>query len=166
MRIEANIGTGYWAAPKGKAHGSFRPNGKLLVVGPEVANANLAPRWSTSGGMWSARIFVGFNVGGKARWDIDDLIKVVKRVRKKQERSPDASFVAQKGIYTSTATGTTVEENGAQVIILNTAGAKAKDFVAEMLALAEEIARALKQEEVIMEIQRAGLVKKTYGVGP
>jgi len=162
MRIDANIGTAHWLAPT--HHGSFRPNGKLLVEGREaIANPAL---WEGKGPVWAARLFVGFNVGKKPRWDVDDLVKVVKRVRKRQEQKPDASFVLQKGIYTSSKTGKTVDEKGAQVIVLNTTGASQKAFEKQMVELAEEIARSLKQEEVILEIQRSGLVKKTVGVAP
>jgi hypothetical protein len=162
MRIDADIRTAHWVGPK--HHGSFRPNGKLLVEGREaIANPHT---WDAKGPIWAARLFVGFNVGNKPRWNVDDLMKVVRRVRKKQKRKPDASFVAQKGIYTSSRTGKSVEEKGAQVIILNTEGGTMRAFEAEILELAEEIARALKQEEVVVEIQKGGLVKKTFGVEP
>ena len=151
--IRANPGIAYWPG------GAFRPNGRLVQVG---ATAN--PRAFESRVTWAGRLFVGFNVGATPKYTLDDLVRVVKATRAEH---PDASFVAQKGIYTSVVTpGEVVTEDGGQVIIVNLYGASAREFEEEMVALGESIASALEQELVIVEIQRNGVVKKTIGVTP
>src|SRR5262249_44059384 len=117
-------------------------------------------------GVLAARLFVGFNVGDVPTYDVDDLVRIVRSVRDQQGRSPDSSFLVQKGIYTSRTTGRTVEENGAQIIILNLYGATNKEFTEEMVELAEAITRGFHQEEVVLEIQQGGITKKTFGIVP
>lgn len=158
----ANIGHAHWASPNGKSVGRFRPNGKAIIIGAEKNPSG----WASTKPIYAARLFVGFSVGQKPRWKIDDLIKIVTRLRKKQEKQLDSSFLAQKGIYTSKISGEVVVEDGAQVLILNLDEQKLADFEEDMIALAEGIARAMKQEEVIVEIQKSGITKKTMGVTP
>ena len=132
-----------------------------------VIDAEKNPQgWKSPKPLYAARLFVGFSVGQKPTWDIDDLISIVARTRKKQKRALDASFLVQKGIYTSKISGETVTEDGAQVLILNLDDLKLADFEADMTALAEAIARKMKQEEVIVEIQKGGITKMTFGVVP
>jgi hypothetical protein len=162
--IPADTRATSWAASGGRS-GSFRPNGKLTTVG----DAALAPNptsWRAKSPMLAARLFVGFNVGSKPRWHVDDLIRIVKATRKKQGHPQDASFLLQKGVYTSRQSGKTVTENGSQVVLLNIDGVSLKAFEAEMLALAEGVAEKLKQEEVIVEIQKGGIAVRTFGVVP
>lgn len=161
--IPADTRTIAWSAPDGHG-GSFRPNGKLTTVGDAVHQNPAA--WASKKPMLASRLFVGFSVGNKPRWKVDDLVRIVKLIRKRQGHAPDASFLLQRGIYTSRKSGKTVTEDGAQVVLLNVDGATTKDFEAEMLTLAEEIAKRLKQEEVIVELQRGGVAFRTFGVVP
>jgi len=102
-----------------------------------------------------------------------DLIPLVRAVRTRQTRTgeedkygdPNATFIAQKGVYKhKEPTYGVVEEDGAQVIIFATSGETSAIFEARMVALGEEIARQLHQELVIVEIQRNGVVQSTIGV--
>jgi len=167
--IPANPGVFYWQnpSPHGPRAGSFRPQGKLLLVPiDETAahpNADFAFRTPGKKSI-AARFFVGFNVGGRPRWDVDDLVPIVRRVRDKQKQPSDSSFIAQKGIYTSFETKRTVVEKGAQIIVINITGQSAKAFEKDMVELAETIAKDLKQELVILELQRGGITQWTIGV--
>lgn len=162
MIIPANLRTHYWRAPHGPA--SFEPNGKIIIDG-EAAEKN-REGWTSSKPMRAARIFVGLNVGGTPRWELGNVLKIVRRVREEQTSRPGASLIAQMGIYTSRKTGAIVDEESVQVVILNDDFAKARVFDAQMLALAEALARELEQEEVIVEIQVGGVSRRTFGVVP
>lgn len=148
-----------------KASISFRPKGKLMLIGGDSLEEN-PERWAEEAPMWAARLFVGFNVGNRPVWTVDDLVKLVRSVRERQGRVADASFLIQKGIYTSQKTGEVVEEDGAQVIILNLAGVPKNEFRKEVIELAEVIAQVFEQELVIAELQEAGISKETIGVVP
>lgn len=164
IHVPADTRRFHWKSPTGP--GSFRPNGELTV---EARGSNFLENptgWSTRQPMYAARIFVGFNVGQRPRWKMDDAVRIVKRVRKAQVGAPDATFLYQRGLYTSTQDKSLVDEKGAQIILLNLAGASAKEFRAQMIELGEELATVLKQESVIVEIQKGGVSKETIGITP
>lgn len=144
------------------ARGSFRPKGHLLQVGRETRDN---PIDFESDDVYAARLIVGFNVEGEAVYTLDDLVELVTAIRTEQGK-PDASFLAQKGVYQHRESGHVVVEDSAQVLIVDVWGTSQKDFVAEMIQLAEHIAREMRQELVILDIQRNGLTQKVYGVKP
>ncbi len=154
-----------WRSPGGKT-GSFRPNGRMTLEGRRADFAENPTGWSSRAPIYAARIFVGFNVGPRPRWTMSDVVQIVKRVRKGQVGSPDATFLYQRGLYTSKEDSSVVDEKGAQIIILNLSGATVKEFRAQMIELGEEIAEKLRQEEVIVEIQKGGVSKETIGITP
>ena len=139
---------------------TFRPKGRLRTY-EKGALKNPATR--LSGGGLSARLFVGLKVGQRATYKIDDVIAIVRRVRKRQGKSADASILAQKGIYEDRS-GDLVVEPSVQVIIIDLASEKKSAFVADMKELAEELRRKLHQETVILEIQRRGIVRDVFSV--
>lgn len=155
MLIKCNPSTHHWQ------YGSFRPGGKIVHTGsrenPET--------WSSKSTL-AARIFVGFKVGGKVRWKMADLVKIVRAVRTQQSGDPSSTFLAQTGIYKHSESGVVVTEPGAQVILLDSHGATRRQWEEQILELAEIIAEKLKQESVVVEIQRNGLSLKTFGVAP
>lgn len=140
---------------------SFRPTGPLYKRG----NSPLAGTKWFEHKVISARIFVGFSVGAVPTWTIENLIELVFRLRQLQGASPAATFLAQKGIYQHTIGGQIVVEDGAQVIIFLEKETPA-EFENQMAALAEEIVKTFQQEEVILELQEDGIVKKTARVTP
>lgn len=152
----------HWEAPHG--YGSFRPAGKKRYLGNPATFERNPRSWASEGDTFAARIFVGFHVGGEPRWELDDLVALVRREREAQGHTPDASFVAQKGIYQSRRTGEVVEEDGAQVIVIDMQGLSQGHFQGEMEELAEAIAAELEQEEVVLEIQKNGISVGTYGI--
>lgn len=165
FRINANIGMAHWVASDGTV-GRFRPTGEVLLVGDEAAYKRNNREWTDkSGELLAARFFVGFNVGLKPTWSMDDVVALVERTRRKQKAKPDSTFLAQRGLYTGDA-GELVDESGAQIIILNLSGLAAKAFTKQMEELADIIVHELKQERVIVEIQQAGVVKETFSWTP
>lgn len=170
-----------WRNPQGLA-GSFQPEGRIVPAYKRARGIRANPRsFFDDHDTYSARLFVGFNVGTEAVYNMDDLIKVVKRVRLRQIGTPDSSFLYQKGLFKHTAQGTlrgkVIIENSAQVIILNlpykvTKGEHKgqyrllpfKTFERHMEKLAEEICRSLHQEEVIIQMQKNGVVMHTIGM--
>ena len=139
---------------------TFRPKGRLRTY-EKGARTNPVTRLS-SGGL-SARLFVGLKVGQRTAYKVDDVIAVVRRVRKRQGKSADASILAQKGIYEDRS-GDLIVEPSVQIVIIDLAGEKKPAFVSDMKKLAEELRRKLKQETVILEIQKSGVVKDVYSV--
>jgi len=166
--IPCNPGAYYWANPGRKLAVSFRGNGPLIFV-PVHEGFKLVPNpydFVDSDAILAARILVGFNVGARKQWKMKDVIGIVQDVRAKQKRKPDASFVAQQGIYTSSVSGKTVVEDGAQIIIVNLDRDPMPKFRKHMERLAETLARRLKQELVLLEIQKAGQTVATIGMKP
>jgi hypothetical protein len=138
----------------------FRPRGKLRLH-HEGAIEN--PSTRLGGGGYSARLFVGLNVGQAKRYNENDIVDLVWRTRKRQGRSADASILSQKGIYEDRS-GARVVEPSVQVIIIDFSGQPKKAFTSEMVQLAEVLRKRLKQETVILEVQRRGVTTDVYSV--
>ena len=170
--IPANIAKRFsWQSPDGKQRGTFRANPEPPRFAYKDGERRFSSRknpadWSSKGPTYSATLFVGFSVGNKPVWTMNDLVSLVKRVRIKQVKHPDSSFVYQKGIYTHESNGMVVTEDGAQVIILNVPPMirKLSVFRKNMVALAETICREMKQETVIVRIDKNGIAQETIGV--
>ena len=145
-----------WSTPYGVR--AFHPHGRKRWSGDYRPNKTV---WE-SADTYSARLFVGFNVGTETVYEMGDLVSIVRHVRERQVGDPSSSFVYQHGIYKHQA-GEIVEEPGAQVIIINM-DASPEAFIAQMVDLAESIAREMSQEEVVVEIQRNGVVQRVLGV--
>ena len=133
----------------GRPRGWFKPTGALRPN---------RTRWVTTEPVQAARIFVGFSVGEEPTWRMQDVVDLVREIRQEQGERPAASFVFQKGIYAhEDREGMVVEEDGAQVIVLNLTDKAERRFESEIEALATKLATELKQEEVIVDFQRGGL---------
>jgi hypothetical protein len=158
--VPANLGQLYWSNPR-QGWGSFRPKGKVLLVNP-AAHPNPFDRRAGNQTL-AARFFVGFNVGGEPKWSVDDVIGIVQNERDRQGKSPDASFIAQKGIYSSGVDRSVVVEDGAQIIILNF-DEPVEKFTEQMMELGEALRSALQQELIILEMQQAGVTIETIGI--
>lgn len=176
MVYEANTRTHRWTTPNGRRC-SFTPTHKLVAHGNVDTRASRNPTdWSADAEtdpMLAARVFVGLSVGQDAAFDVDDVVAIVKKVRaaqgkrdKRHDRHVDASFIAQRGLYTSRKSGDVVEEDSVQIVLLNTDGLPKRQFESEIVELAEQLATRLDQEEVIVDLQENGISKKTLGVKP
>lgn len=143
--------------------GEFVPEGPAHMVGGSGARAP-NPIQETKGGQRAARLFVGLSVGQRARWKVDDVVKIVRRVRERQTGDPGASFIVQKGIFKGRG-DKVVEEDSVQVVILDF-GPSADKFKKDMGSLAMELVRKLKQEVVYVEMQRNGIRTSTLEATP
>ena len=170
--IPANVSKRFsWQSPDGKQRGTFRANPEAPKFAYKLGEQRFSSRtnpaaWSSGGPTYSATLFVGFSVGNKPTWNMNDLIKLVKAVRIKQVKHPDSSFLYQKGIYTHESNGEVVTEDGAQVIILNVPPMvrKLTVFRRNMITLGETICREMKQETVIVRLDKNGIAQETIGV--
>lgn len=154
--MAVNIGRREFAKPNGKLVGWFRPTGALRPN---------RTAWSSEEPMQAARLFVGFNVKDVPTWSMGELVGMVKEIRKEQGAAPDSSFVAQKGLYAhQKKQGLIVEEDGAQVIILNVADTPPRKFEREVEELTAKLAAEMEQESIILEFQQGGAVYRTLGI--
>jgi hypothetical protein len=140
----------------------FKPKGTVYSF-EEGAMPNPSKR--IGGGSLSARFFVGLNVGRKKAHSVDDIIAIVRKVRKKQKHEADASILAQKGIYEDRS-GRLIVEPSVQVILIDFAGTPKATFTREMRALGQTLCDDLRQEKVILEIQKSGVVVDVYAITP
>lgn len=140
----------------------FNPSGPTqTVTATNTARPNPLDWNSTT--TRAARLFVGFKVGKKLTWKMNDLVKLVKKTRVEQVSSANSTYIAQRGIYTH-RNGVVVDEPGAQVIIIDEQGTSEAVFAGQMIALGEVIAKKLKQESIVVELQENGVVKRVMGV--
>ena len=166
MILHSNIGptTHKW----GKRTRRFTPKGHVYLVDNKgrlhrTERQNPDERYG-SGGL-SARIFIGLNVGDKPTYKVQDVVDAVIKIRRSQKVTPDASFLAQTGIYTDDKDHTITEES-VQVIIIDTVGTPKAVFEKELQDMCEKLAAQFKQERVILEIQERGVVQDVYSVTP
>jgi hypothetical protein len=163
-----------WESPDGRRRGTFNvnPESKPVFVYKagekrfSIARKDLGA-WADKGPIYSAVLFVGFSVGNKITWTKGYLVELVKRVRRLQVKHPDSSFFYQEGIHIHESDGRgVVAEDGIQVIILNVPPMIRKRVVfrKHMVKLAETICRDMKQETVIVRIEKNGILDETIGV--
>lgn len=148
---------------------TWRPHGAVSFhVDPATGYASERQRNPIeaigTGDNLAARFFVGLNVGQTTRWTPKDVADVVWAVRKEQGQNGSTTILSQLGIYESH--GQKVEEPSVQVIVLDLTNTPEKKFVDEMAEVGETLARRLEQQEVILEIQKRGIVQRIYTVTP
>lgn len=142
----------------------FRPKGRVTCH-DDADTAEEAVRTRYGAGGFAARIFVGLSVGEDATYTVDDVVSAVVEARKAQGAGPDASILSQRGIYEDKQNRTIIEDS-VQVVILDLAGLKKKEFTDQMLDVAEALLEEFEQETVIVEIQKKGVTTDVYGVTP
>lgn len=155
--IPASLRRVSWSSPNGSRSGSFEPKGNPQF--PPRFNPSTA--WESDTPTLAARLFVGFNVGGTPTYSMDHLVEIVRKSLRSQGASEDSSFVYQKGVYTHKDSREVVKEDGAQVIILNTEeGVTQAQFKERVIAVADAIIDQMKQEAVVIEIQKGGVAER------
>jgi hypothetical protein len=163
----AKTGSKIVQTPRGATR--WNPKGQIQAHGDVGALRGNPPSWS-SRVTYAARLFVGFCVESKECYSMSDLVALVRKFRRDRGRPEDGTFITQRGVYTHRS-GKVVDEASGQVIIFDQPvegdeAAQLTRLEEEMIALAEEIAREFRQEEVILEIQRNGQTVVTMGVTP
>jgi len=145
----------------------WEPMGPIVVIfmpeerrrGRRGAEDNVQ-NWGKGG--LSGRLFVGLNVGPKPTYDIEQVVRATRDFQIERGKSPNASFIAQKGIYTS-PNQSVVTEDSVQIIVF--ASTDDKDaFRGELLALAKHLRRLFRQEAVIVELQERGITQQLLNV--
>jgi hypothetical protein len=149
-------GEGVYELPRKKGKIRFRPKGRLILHAGEEDVVRLG------GGSYSARFFVGLNVGGEERWKVQDVVDLVIKTRHDQGAGADASILSQKGIYESKKG--TITEPSVQVIIIDLVGKNKGEWIEEMTDLGEVLQEKFEQESVILEIQKSGVVTDVYSI--
>lgn len=148
----------------------FRPTGEVFYMNYESARviaASEAPAGSKveklGAGGYSARIFIGLNVGTKTEYTLEDIMRATLAYRKKHGKAADGSFLGQKGIYEDRKKRI-IEEPSVQIVLIDLSGMSEKRWTFEMTGLAKHLREKFKQETVILEIQNRGLVTALYSV--
>lgn len=115
-----------------------------------------------SGG-YTARIFIGLNVGPRTAWTTEQVVQDVAKIRKGQRRDASATYIAQLGTYEDRQ-GRLIEEPSVQVIIIDFEGLSKEAFTKDMAQLCEQLRRDFQQETIILEIQKRGIVEDVYSI--
>lgn len=136
-------------------YGTFQPVGAVRRPG---RGPQTNPR--SKAVVFAGRVIAGFNVGDVPTYTLEDVITLVERLT-----PSDASFVLQRGLFTSRRTGVRVREDSAQVLLFSEGETQAA-FTRDMLALARSLCREMQQEMVLLEIQKNGVQVAFYSVTP
>lgn len=158
----------------GTSH-SFRPTGPLYIVDDKgglhpvtetVARELKNPIEKIPRGGMSARLFIGLNVGDKPTYTTEQVIADTIKIRKRQKVLPDASFLTQRGVYThgKGKASHLVKEDSVQIIIIDTVGTPEKTFIKQVQSLGKQLRADFKQNEVILEVQKSGVVQDVYAI--
>ena len=120
--------------------------------------------WGAAGR--AARLFVGLNVGETPTYTIEQVVQATKELRRAEGAPPDATFIAQKGLYTEPPEkgAHLIEENSVQIIIFDTEGSELDVFGAKIVELARGLREKFDQDSVIVELQKAGISQKVMAV--
>jgi hypothetical protein len=141
----------------------FRPRGKITCHDSKALRAEASKAFSKGG--LSARILMGLSVGEESTYTVDDVIDAIKTIRKRQKLSPNASIISQKGIYEDKKHRIIVEDS-VQIVIIDMDELTYKEFVKQIIDLAEEMVDEFEQEGIVVEFQKKGVVKELYEVTP
>ena len=143
----------------------FNPCGPVREFGVHGKRRN--PKTETGlGKVWGVRMFVGFSVKQKPKYSLASLVSETRDFLRKMNFPEDSSFVAQKGVYTYAEGGTVVEEDSAQVIILDTTLIDKDKFLKVMQDLAEYLVVTFEQEVMFVQVLYANVVRDTWRVTP
>ena len=142
----------------------FKPKGDVMFFRIANGSAEAAeeldnPAKLYGGSGLAARLLIGLNVGDKPTHSIDDIVTAVGEIYR-----GSASFIAQKGIYVDDHDHKTYEDS-VQVVIISDASDETA-FKKAMVALGEKLAAKFQQKEIVLEIQKKGIVDSVYGVTP
>lgn len=162
----------------------FKPTGALIEVGDarEFFTRNMRKNpiaQDESAPSRGVRMLVGFNVGIVKTWTMKDVVDIVFRLRRRQVADAikggyakphpqggdvGATFIAQSGLWQQVHVKKPYPEPGAQVVIMNIIHERHEEFRKDMVEIAEELARKLKQQAVMLELQEHGVTKRTLTI--
>jgi len=174
MIVNASLHKATHQTKDGTVH-CFTPEGPLYIVDDKgglhltgedsaIVRAKKNPIERIPRGGLSARLFIGLNVGSKPTYTVKQIIDETVKIRKRQKALPNASFLSQKGVYTHAKSGKIVRENSVQIILIDTVGTPIMQFEDEVKELGTELRARFKQESVILEIQKGGVLRDSYDI--
>jgi hypothetical protein len=145
----AHLGRFVWDGPYA---GSFEPDGPIERLGSDRV---LAPP------VRAARLVV-------ASGALDELLEVVREVRARQIPDADDPLVAAQGgaFRHREAGGEYRNDAGAQIILIDTDGSPRAQFEADMVEIAEAVARWFGQRIVMLDLQENGITQVVHAVSP
>jgi len=146
---------------------AWEPRGALIVIFAPAPSSGRGARedriedWGNGG--LTARLFVGLSVGQQPTYGLNDVVTATRDFRLARKQPADASFIAQKGIYTDKR-GEQVTENSVQIIIFASPGTTLSQLQEQMAALAKNLRRKFDQDQIIVELQERGVVQQVFAV--
>lgn len=142
---------------------------------PRIASMGRSKRPSQS-----AKIIMGFNINGKPGVKLKDVLDTVYDLRREEVEmafkegyaTPSveggdigASFIRQHGIWQSVSDKDAKPEEGVQIVFFNNIEEDAAEFENDMEYIAAELARIFKQDALIVEHMRKGIIEETAIIG-
>jgi hypothetical protein len=111
----------------------------------------------------AARIFVGLSIKGRQTYSLAYLVSLVREFLRKRKFPEDSSFLSQRGVYTHQDSHKTIEEDSAQVVIINMGSPESK-FKKTIVSLGEHICKIMRQDSVIVDYQKNGISEHIWEV--
>jgi|SRR5208337_2034144 len=147
----------------------FRPRGPTYLYEaqrPKRGRTAREDRIEDWGVGLAARIFVGLNVGDKPTYTVQQVMDATRDIRRQQAALPDATFLAQRGLYTEPQDkgGRLIEEDSVQIIIFDSEGSTLDVFADKIIQLARGLRERFNQDSVIVELQEAGISQKVLAI--
>lgn len=170
----------------------FEPYGKIVVHGDlgfsiePVARtaANPMPRLKSMARSrrpsQSAKIIMGFNINGKPAVRLKDVLSTVYAIRQEEVElafkegyaTPSleggdigASLIRQHGLWQPVGDKDAKPEEGVQIVFFNNIDEDADEFENDIEYMAGELAKKFKQDAIIVEHMKKGIVKETVVMG-
>lgn len=118
---------------------------------------------------YAARFIIGLSVSHVPVWTVQQVIDYVREWLKKNKWKEDASFIAQKGVYTEEPEdkkkpSNVYQEDSVQIIVFKMDTGPEEVFNPLMQALAQDLARKFRQKSVILDYQENGITKGLWSV--
>lgn len=123
--------------------------------------------WTGDNNTQFGRVIVGFNVGRRPTWNIDDLEREWHEFAQERNFPRGVTIVPQRGAFVDDETGDVIQEDGATLTVLNIMDKVPRGTFAKfMQRFGEHLAEAFRQKEVIVQIGTGSTATDTWGVRP
>ncbi len=142
---------------------SFQPEG--VIYFGDAIRRNPPVTWSRPG-VCAGRIVLALARNGKRTGTVRDVSAAVAGLQRSRGQTSTASVASQSGVYEHKSDGKIAVEHGAQVAIISTERTTVARFSKGLVKIAEALAAEFKQEEVLVEVQKDGVVVRHGSVTP
>lgn len=107
----------------------------------------------------SATLFVGFKVGPTHRWKLKDIVRVALAQKLRERLGAGGTFIRSEGYYQPDIKVRPINEHSAMVYLSNAYDRlPARAFVAHVGRIAARLRHDLRQEEVLVNINKSAKV--------